>query len=61
MENAQDATEKRRQLEIEKQITPELAEKYKAHADKEEKVCLAPPLTYHMIVYLYRWQWSLQK
>jgi len=45
MENAQDATEKRRQLEIEKQITPELAEKYKAHADKEEKVCPAPPFT----------------
>ncbi|XP_065882512.1 uncharacterized protein [Dysidea avara] len=38
LENAQDATEKRRQLEIEKQITPELAEKYKAHADREEKM-----------------------
>lgn len=31
LEQAQDATEKRKQLEIEKDITPDLVEKYKVH------------------------------
>lgn len=38
LEQAQDATEKRKQLEIEKEITPDLIEKYKAHVEKEQRI-----------------------
>lgn len=38
LEQAQDATEKRKQLEIEKEVTPDLIEKYKAHVEKEQRI-----------------------
>jgi hypothetical protein len=38
VEQAQDTTDKRRQMETEKEITSDLVEKYKAQAEKEDKL-----------------------
>ena len=38
MELAQETTEKRRQLEVEKELTEDLMEQYKVQADKDKKL-----------------------
>ena len=45
-------------MEIEKEITPELAEKYKAHADKERQVYVAPPLTQSREINVVQIRWQ---